>query len=268
MSITKTLKSREKPIAQAGLTAKGIVYCLLGTLAFMAAFNINGRSAENTDKSGVFDFVYQQTGGKIMLAIIALGLISYTLWRIMQALGDTEKKGSDAKGLSSRARYLFSGLVYGSVAVAAIKVLLSKPSGSGDDQQNLAQELLSKPFGQWMVGIGAAILLAVGVYQIWYGLSEKYKKHAQKASYSSNKEILLMAGKIGYVARGVVWLVIAWLFFNAAIHSNSSEAGDTSEAFSFLENAAYGTYLLAAVGLGLICYGTFNFIRARYENFN
>jgi hypothetical protein len=77
-----------------------------------------------------------------------------------------------------------------------------------------------------------------------------------------------MAGKLGYVARGIVWVVLAWLFLKAALHANSAEAGDTSKAFSFLQDAAYGSYLLGAVGLGFICYGAFNFIRVRYESFH
>ncbi len=80
-----------------------------------------------------------------------------------------------------------------------------------------------------------------------------------------NCELLLKSGKIGYVARGIVWLIIAWLFSKAAWFSNASEAGDTAEAFRFLEEASYGSYLLGALGLGLLCYGIFNFIRAFYE---
>ena len=268
MLATNTLTSHQKPIAQAGLVAKGIVYCLLGLLAFMAAFNINGQSAKNADTAGVFDFIYKQTGGQILLGIIALGLFSYAVWRGIQTFGDTEHKGTDTKGLAARARYLFSGLVYGSLAVYAANMLFANASSNGDDKQNMAKELLSKPFGQWLVGIAAAILLGVGIYQIYYGLSEKYKKHANRVGRSSNKKLLLMAGKVGYIARGIVWLLIAWLFAKAAIHSNSAEAGDTSKAFSFLEHVSYGSYLLGAVALGLICYGTFNFIRAKYENFN
>lgn len=268
MLAANTLTSHQKPIAQAGLVAKGIVYCLLGLLAFMAAFNINGQSANKADTAGVFDFINKQTGGQVMLGIIALGLLSYSVWRGIQTFGDTEHKGNDTKGLASRARYLVSGLVYGSIAIYAVNILFSNASSSGDDKQNIAKELLSKPFGQWLVGIAAAILLGVGIYQIYYGLSEKYRKHANRVGRSSNKKLLLMAGKVGYVARGIVWLLIAWLFLKAAIHSNSSEAGDTSKAFSFLNNVSYGSYLLGAVGIGLICYGTFNFIRAKYESFN
>ncbi|HEY0899358.1 MAG TPA: DUF1206 domain-containing protein [Sphingobacteriaceae bacterium] len=266
MLTADSITSKEKPLARAGLIAKGTVYCLLGLLAFMTAFHIGGQTASQTDKSGVFDFIYQLTGGKILLALVAAGLVCYCIWRMIQAFGDTESKGTDAKGLAIRGRYLFSGLVYGSLAFYAGMMLFSQPSGSGDNNQDLVRELLSKPFGQYLVGIAAAILLGVGIYQINYGLSEKYRKHVDRAG--GNKEVLLGAGKIGYVARGIVWLVIAWLFFKAALKASSAEAGDTAKAFGWLQEATYGSYLLGAVGIGLIFYGVFNFIRARYENFN
>ncbi len=266
--VTQSVSSYIKPIAQAGLLAKGIVYCLLGVLAFMAAFNLAGQSTNNTDKEGVFSFIQKQAGGQIMVAIIALGLLCYCLWRGIQAFGDTEEKGKDAKGIASRARYLFSGLVYASLAALAIKMLFSSSNRSGKNQkQDMVQEVLKKPLGEWLVGIAAAIIIGVGIYQIYYGLSEKYAKHVDKAGHASNRKMLLLAGKIGYVARGFVWLIIGWLFTKAAFKSNSSEAGDTSKAFRFLAEASYGSYLLAAVGLGLVCYGLFNFIRVKYEKF-
>ena len=267
MALSASITSHIKPIAQAGLISKGIVYSLLGILTFMAAFHINGQSADKADKNGVFDFVYKQTGGQVMLAIIALGLFSYCLWRGIQTFADTEDKGKEAKGIAARARYLFSGLVYGYLAVHVVQLLVSHVAQSGDSKQDMAGELLSKPLGPWLVGVAAAILLAVGIYQIYYGLSEKYKKHVDKAGYGDSKKILLGAGKVGYISRGIVWLLLSWLFFKAAFNSNSKEAGDTSKAFSYLSDWQYGSYLLAAVGTGLLCYGIFNFIRARYENF-
>lgn len=268
MLSAKIFTSHEKEFAQAGLIAKGTVYCLLGLLVFMAAFNIVGRSANNTDKDGVFDFVLQQTGGQIIMGLIVVGLICYCIWRGIQAFGDSKNKGNDAKGIFLRARYLFSGLVYGSLAFAAIKALVSNTSDSDDEKQQMVGELLTKPFGEWLVGIVAAILLGVGIFQIWYGFSERYKKLVEKVGQSDNTKLLMTAGKVGYVARGIVWLLLAWLFLKAALNANSSKAGDTSKAFDFLQEAAYGSYLLGAVGLGFICYGAFNFVRVRYENFN
>jgi hypothetical protein len=136
-----------------------------------------------------------------------------------------------------------------------------------NNKKEQAQQLLEQPFGQWMLGIVALIMAATGIYQCYYGLSEKYRKHVTEAGNSINNKLLHLAGTIGYLARGIVWLLIAWMFLKAALHSNSSEAGDTSEAFSYLASASYGSYLLAGVGIGLMCYGLFNFIRARFEKF-
>jgi hypothetical protein len=69
------------------------------------------------------------------------------------------------------------------------------------------------------------------------------------------------------VARGLVWLIIAFLLLKAALHADSAEAGDSGKAFLFIENTHYGSYLLGMIGIGLIAYGVFNFIRARYESF-
>lgn len=261
------MTSNIKPIAQTGLTAKGIVYSLLGIFAFMAAFNIAGRTTNNTSKESVFSFIQDQTGGQIMLGVVALGLLSYSLWRFIQTFKDTEHKGNDTKGMAARAGYLISGLGYTALAVFAFKMLFTGNGGAGNGRQSLVQDVLSKPYGQLLIGIVAGVFIIIGLYQAWYGLSGKYKKHVDKAGGSSNQKLLVSSGKVGYVARGVVWLIVGWMFAKAAINSRSSEAGDTSEAFAFLADAAYGSYLLAAVGFGLLCYGFFNFIRVKYETF-
>lgn len=264
---TNIITRNMKPIARAGLTAKGIVYVLLGALAVMAAFGISGKSAKNTSKSGVFDFIHDQPAGVLLLWIIIAGLVCYVIWRMIQAFSDSEKKGDDPKGLAVRGRYLFSGLVYASVAFSAFKMAAYHKKDSGDRSQEAVQEMLSQPLGQWLVGFSAAILLAVGIYQIYYGLSEKYRKHVNKHVPAAAKGYLLTAGKLGYIARGVVWLLFSYLFIQAALSANSKEAGDTSKAFGMLTQNSYGPYLLVAIGIGLILYGVFNFIRARYEEF-
>lgn len=268
MISTAKVSSHIKPIASAGLIAKGIVYCLLGILAFMAAFRLNGQSIDNTDKEGVLSTIKEQTGGQIMLASIALGLLCYSLWRGFQCFGDTEGKGNDAKGIAARSRYFLSGLIYASFAGYAIKMLFSSAKRGGNNNRGMVQDLLNNPYGQWMLAIVAAIIIGVGIYQIYYSLSEKYRKHLKTSGFASPNKVMLIAGKIGYFARGIVWLIIGWMFTKAAFHSNSAEAGDTSNAFGFLASKSYGSYLLAAVGSGLICYGFFNLIRARYERFD
>jgi hypothetical protein len=263
-----TAKNRSiSSFARIGLLSKGSVYVLLGIVTLMAVFHIGGESKSHADRTGVFNMIFRQTGGQLLLGVIALGLICYSLWRGMMAFGDTEHKGKEIKGLAVRGRYLASGLFYASIAVSAGRILFSGRHDSEDSQQHIAQQLLSKPAGQWLAGVAAAVLLTNGIYQIYYGLSGKYQKHVEELN-GDGRRILLLAGKLGYVARGGVWMLLSWLFFRAAIHRNASEAGDTSKAFSFLSQESYGTAILVAIAIGLICYGVFNFIRARYEDFS
>lgn len=255
--------------ARFGMAAKGVVYCLVGVLAFMAAFEINGNTASGAGKQGVFQFVLEQPFGKILLGIVALGLACYAIWRFIQAFMDSEQKGADAKGIGKRIGYAASGLIYGSLAFYAAQLVLGNGSNGGSDsRQTLAGKLLEQPFGQWLAGIVALGIMALGLYQIYKAITGKYLKNVRTASIRTDiKDMLIKAGKVGYIARGIVWGIIGFLFLKAALHSDAQKAGGSSSAFQFLEQS-YGSVLLGAVALGLLCYGIFMFVRARYEVIN
>jgi small-conductance mechanosensitive channel len=250
-------------IAQAGLVAKGFVYILLGLLAFMAAFELGGKGNDSATKAGALQLTQELPAGKFLLIAIALGLFCYCAWRIMEAI---REKGKGA--WKKKIIYLLSGLAYLAFAISALRIVGGDNSNSNQNRE-IASELMSKPFGQVLVGLGGLIFAIVGAYQIYYGLSEKYRKHVQQLSlHSTQSRLLQRSGKVGYISRGVVWLVIAFLFFRAAVHARASEAGSTGEAFQFIESSPYGSALLGVLGLGVIAYGIFSFVRARYERFN
>lgn len=264
MQVVSAQKGVHK-LARAGYASKGVVYLLLGVLAFMAAFEL-GNAAADASRGGVFKMVRDAPAGSTLLVILAIGLFCYVAWRLVQAFspayGHEHKKGK-------RALYFLSGLAYAGVAIAALNMALGKQGGdSGNSQQTLAATLLDRPGGQWLTGIAALIMLGTGIYQLYYGWSEKYRKHVSEGQvHAPHAALLVRSGKIGYIARGLVWIIIAYFLMRAALHANASEAGDTSDAFQFLEGSPMGSYLLGAVGLGFVAYGIFNFLRARYERF-
>ena len=259
------------PLAKTGLTAKGIVYCLVGILAFMAAFHLGGQSASQADTTGALQSIEDLPAGKWLLLAVGVGLLCYSAWRVVEAFTHKKQGEKDVKKWGQKGRYLLSGLGYLSIGIAALRMALQSSGGGqgGNRNKNMAAELLSQPMGQWLLGLAALIIAGVGIYQIYYALSEKYKKHVNNMNYSSGaSDLLLKTGKAGYVARGIVWLIIGWMLLKAAMQSSASQAGDTAQAFGFLQNSNYGTYLLGIIALGVICYGIFCFVRARYENFN
>lgn len=263
MAIAANAKPWVKKIAQAGYVAKGVVYVLLGMLGFMAAFEFT-KNNEAT-QSGALRTLKELPAGTVLLLLLAIGLVCYSVWRGIQAFYNPKQ---EEKKWTNRLRYAFSALAYLALAYTALRALFENHSDNSDRNQKLAGELMNQPLGQVLVGITALIFAGVGIYQIYYGFSEKYRKHVQDLSLQSQHASLLMkSGKVGYISRGVVWLVIGFLFFRAAIHSAANEAGSTAKAFRFIEDTPFGSYLLGALGLGLVAYGVFNFIRARYEHF-
>ena len=103
-------------LARFGYATKGFVYAMIGVLAVMAAFSAGGKT---TDSSGALQTIAAQPFGQILLLLIAVGLIGYTIWRLIQAINDPENKGSDFKGIFQRLGYVTSGLIYAGLAWTA-----------------------------------------------------------------------------------------------------------------------------------------------------
>jgi hypothetical protein len=253
-----------KKAARAGLIAKGIVYCLCGSIALLASLKVGNNSPADAGKQDIFAFIRHQPFGKWLVLSLAIGLTCYTIWRWIQAFKDTEHKGKDKKGIAKRFTYFNSGLMYAGVAVYSYKVFLGTFTESDKSKKEVGT-LLQFPFGEWLVIIIALIFIASGCYQVYRAFSGKYKKYVRSALHKDTAPWITTVGVAGYIARGIVWLIIGWLFIKAAIHSNAKEAGNSDDAFKWLYDSSYGPILLALVAAGLICYGVFMFLRAKYQ---
>lgn len=246
-----------RKFARAGFFTKGFVYFLIGTLTTISAFRLGG---ENADREKVFQTIYQQPFGRILLGLTALGLLAYTAWRLYEAI----KNPADKKTFS-RLGYAASGLLYGSFAVSAAKfALTTSSSGSGSSTQSTIAEALQQPFGKIIVGIVALGTLGKAGYQLYRAFTGKLGDalHLDKGK----EKIVRRAGVMGYAARGVMLGIIGYFLIRAALYENSGEATGTEGAFAFLENGV-GPWLLGVVAFGLLCYGVFMMMKGMYSRF-
>src|SRR5579872_514931 len=94
-------------LARVGYAAKGIVYLIIGGLSAKVAL---GEGGSATDRNGALRAIHEQPFGRFLLAIVAIGLVGYALWSLIQALVDPEHEGTDAKGLAARVGYGVVGL--------------------------------------------------------------------------------------------------------------------------------------------------------------
>lgn len=245
--------------ARFGLVSKGIVYLLMGTLSVLAAF---GLSKEKGDKEGAFRTIYDQPFGKVVLVAIAVGLLGYVMLRMFQSIKDTENKGKDFKGILNRIGYGMSAILYIFIGVYALKLALGG-GGGGDSRQSAVSKVFEYPGGEYIVGIAGLIVIGMGIYQIYRGVTGRFMKKVNLVR-SNMKDAFKSAGTIGYISRGIVLGIIGYFLFHAAIVSNPKEAQGTDAAFEFLENEL-GSLMMAVVALGLAGYGVFCFVKAKYQ---
>ncbi|MER2999145.1 DUF1206 domain-containing protein [Pontibacter populi] len=252
-------------LAKVGLTAKGVLYCLLGALAFIAALEL-GKAASDIDRKSVFLFIENLWLGKALLLLEAIGLSSYCFWRLLQALKDTENKGNALKGLAYRARYAASSSFYGLLTLLAAKLAL----GSTDEEESLRQTILllvlQKPLGHAALFALAGVVALAGAYQVYQGFSGRYRKKIKDAGWKHDGEkVLIWAGTVGYISRGTVWVVVGYLLLHTSLYTRAGTAEGSISVFRFLERLPYGPYLLLCVAIGLVCYGLFVFMEARFR---
>ena len=259
------MDNKKENILRFGIAAKGFVYCLIGVLTLLAIIGVGG---SKSGSSGALKSLAGSTVGMILLAITTLGLLGYVFWRFYQTFADPEEKGSDAKGIARRIGYFSSGIFYGLLAFTAVSILIGSggDSGSGGGQETMVAKLLSKSFGQILVALVATIFLGKALYQMFRAYSGKYKEKVKEQQLPSNvQNTVVVFGRVGYTARGIVIGVIAFLTYKAALTSSSDQAGGTKDAFSFLQNE-FGTIVLALVSAGLLMYGIFILVKARHRD--
>ncbi len=251
-------------LARFGYVSKGVVYSIVGLLAAQAAFGAGGQT---TDTQGALEIIVNQPFGKFLLILVAIGLIGYVIWRFVQAIKDPENKGNDAKGLAVRIGYAINGFIYAGLALSAVQIVMGTSNGKNSDStEDWTARLLSQPFGQWLVGTVGVLIIALGFYQFYQAFSGKFRKELNLTELSNTEAKWLMRiSRFGLAARGIVFCIIGWFLIEAARQSNASAAGGLDEALQTLAQQPNGAWLLGIVALGLVAYGIYTIIQARYR---
>jgi len=244
-----------------GYVAKGTVYLIVGLLAAQAAIGTGGKM---TDTSGALQEIVIKPFGKLLLSLVVIGIVGYVLWRFVQAMLDPEhpKKSASAKRIVQRIGYLISAIAYSGLAITAVELILETGGIDGEAAEDWTELVLAQPLGQWLVGLGGAIVLGVGVSYFYRAYTTEFQRHFKLRHMSSaERRWAKRVGQFGIAARGVVFCIIGLFVIVAALKSDATEVKGVGEALAVLD----GSWILGIVALGLIAYGVYSMIEARYR---
>ena len=256
-----TTDHRLTTLARLGFAARGLVYVLIGWFA-VAAARSGGRPDDNRS---ALESLADNGAGQWLLGVIALGLVGYAIWRFSEAWFDPENLGSDGKGMTKRGGFVVSGLVHLGLALVAARLAFSqRGGGSGDAEADAGSAwLMTLPGGVWLVGAVGVMLLIAAAGNFMEAYRAKFAEHLRRDLLA--RTAVTTAGRLGYAARGVVFVLVGWFAIRAALTENPEAAGGTGQALRALQEQSYGPLLLGVVAAGLLLFGLFGIVEARYR---
>ena len=253
-------------LARVGFASKALLYIVVGVLAVQASLGTGGQM---TGTKGALREIVDHPFGKILLLIMAVGLLGYAVWRAIEGIADPEGKGSDAKGLALRGSFVVRGIAHAFLAMQAFRIAMSHGGGGRDGAaaKQASSQAMHLPFGNWLVILGGVGVACFGLYQVYRAAESKLDKQLDFGRLRSEAgEWAVVISRFGIAARGVVFVMIGILLVTAGRHHNASLAGGIGEAFAALQRAPYGRIVLLVVALGMVAYGAYVAIQARYRH--
>lgn len=240
--------SRLTALTRVGFATRGVLYAVIALLIL--------RTGRAEDPSGAIEYL-GRGGGQILLGVIAVGLTAYGIWRLADAVFDIERHGADRKAVMERIGAGFSGALHLLLAWQSIQ-LMRGAALSGDGTREGAQTAMQLPGGWGLVLCGAAVLAILGVVQLAKAARGGFLRYLDPSV--AGRAWVQWSGRIGYAARGVVFLISGYLLARAGVEEQASEAGGMARVLSWLTNP-----FDVIVGAGLLAFGLFSLIEARYR---
>lgn len=256
-------------LARAGYAARGLVYAIVGLFAVLAAIG----AAQEKDTQGALQQIFQQPFGRLMVWMMIVALAGYVLWRLVQAIFDTDRHGNGAKALAIRAGLLASAVTYATLTFYALSLLgvFTDSGGAGGPfrQPPLAEALAGFVGSQW-VALGLSLIFAGIAMAHWFkAVTRRYQRHF--LADGRIMDLIHVVSILGLGARGVVFAVISVLFllrFRRVGETQGSARPGLKEALQFIQDLPFGAWLLAILGVGLVAFAVYSAAEAGWRRVN
>lgn len=256
-----------------GLAARGVVYLVLGYLVARIALGaLTGPSTGHTASApGVAQAIAQQRGGQAVLVLLAVGLLLYALFSLVDALLHHDREAPAARRWGDRALSLWGVLVYGAFSVFCFATAASPPRGrtapkSHRQDTQWSARVLGWPGGQfWLAALGF-VLLAIAAFLLSRTARRSFRERLPQDDMGPRTwQLAVLCGTCGYFGRSLMFGIVGWYVVNAAIENDPSHGQGVDGSVRMLAASTAGPPLLWVLATALVLYGVYMFLEARHR---
>lgn len=248
-------------LARFGYAGSGLVHLLIAWIAGQVAL---GSSSGEADEAGALQQLGGSPGGAVLLWVCVAGFAALAVWHLIEAV--VPHHGPARQQVVDRGKALGKAVLFGVLGWTALRVVTGSGADSGETTTEATGTLMSAPGGRLLVGVVGAVVLAVGAYHVYKGVSKNFVRDLQRTGQREVTQVVTVLGVTGYAAKGVALGVMGGLIGVAALQADPDQPTGLDAALKTLRDQPLGEVLLLLVALGLAAYGLYSFARARYAS--
>jgi Domain of Unknown Function (DUF1206) len=250
---------------RAGFVARSVTYGVVGAIALALAVGA-GAAPAAPNQQGALTLIAGAPLGRVAVAVAAVGLLAYALWKLGQAAFGRGPEGGGDPDLKDRIGNAAGGVVYLGFFAVAVRILFGDSSGGSREPSKAAAGVLGWPGGAVIVGVAGAVLIAISLYQIYDACRGGFAEDAKQQEMSRlERRTFMTVGRVGLVARALVFGLIGYFVLETALDYNPSETTGLDGALARVHHQPFGPWLLGLVAAGLIVFAAYSMFEARYR---
>ena len=246
-------------LARFGYAGSGLVHLLIAWIAGQVALGSSSGEA-----AGALQQLGGSPGGAVLLWVCVAGFAALAVWHLIEAV--VPHHGPARQQVVDRGKALGKAVLFGVLGWTALRVVTGSGADSGETTTEATGTLMSAPGGRLLVGVVGAVVLAVGAYHVYKGVSKNFVRDLQRTGQREVTQVVTVLGVTGYAAKGVALGVMGGLIGVAALQADPDQPTGLDAALKTLRDQPLGEVLLLLVALGLAAYGLYSFARARYAS--
>ena len=246
-------KAADHPVvewgARLGYGANGVLHILLAWLTLQIALGGGGKQAS---QSGALSTLAKESWGQVLLWVLFVGFVLLALWQLTELIVRHETFDRVKAGGKM---VLYAALAWTSVTFAS-----GGRSSSNKQSKDFTKTLMDAPAGQLLVGAVGLGIIGIAGYHVYKGWKKKFLEDLQEHP----GHWAVVAGRVGYIAKGIALAAVGVLFITAAVQHRAGKATGLDGGLRSLRDLPFGPVILIGIALGLVAYGIYSFARARY----
>ena len=261
--------------ARVGLGARALVYLVLAYLVARIALGALGHATSHkaASGSGIAQAIAAQPGGRVALCVLAVGLLLYALFSLLDAILHHDDESPAARRWGDRALSAWGLVVYGAFSAYSFMTAFSRQGGTKSAAQQDRQDaqwsarVLRWPAGRLWLGLLGVVLVVIALFLISRAARRSFRPRLDRQAMSRRAwRAALITGTIGYLGRAALFATVGGCILRAAAENDPQSGQGVDGSIRILADSPAGPALLGLLAAALATYGCYMGIESRYRH--